>query len=192
MPAATPIVEVAAATLSHRSPTNLYVKESIPNGARVPVTGAATAGRAPAELSGALPAGTPIPVRANNFVADVAVVDVLEDISAYFDVEYSNEAVVGLPGTRAVLVRVAARLAEPVAGDRLPVVEVSVVDDRGAVVRSPFRAQRHECTPLAPAGALTGTLAFCALVALPPRTPVRAVRVGIGTTQDVTGIWALT
>ncbi|HET9140176.1 hypothetical protein, partial [Actinophytocola sp.] len=88
------------------------------------------------------------------------------------------------------LVRVAARLREPIDGDRLPVPDVSIIDDRGAVVPSPFRAQRHECTPLAPTGRLDGTLVFCALVALPPRTPVRAVRVGIGPVR-LTGTWLM-
>jgi actin-like ATPase involved in cell morphogenesis len=189
VPAATPIVQVAVASLSHQTPTNLYVQESIPNGAKVDVTGGSQSGEA-VELSDTLAVGTPVPVRVDAFGADLAVVDVIEDISAYFEVEYSNDKVIGLPGTRAVLVRVAARLREPIDGARLPVPDVSVVDDRGAVVHSPFRAQRHECIPLAPTGQLDGTLVFCALVALPPNTPVRAVRVAVNSVT-VAGTWLM-
>ncbi|HEV2779178.1 MAG TPA: Hsp70 family protein [Actinophytocola sp.] len=173
---ATPIAQVAVASLSHSSPTNLKVKESIENGGRVAVTG-----RSPAAPPGlpadALPLGAPAAMRHNTFTADVAVVDVIEDASGYFKVEYSNDEVIALPGSRAVVVRIAARLTEPIDGEKLPLPTIVVQDDRGAEVTSPFRAGTKECTPLGPTGKLTGTVLFCAVVALPLDTPLRSVEV---------------
>lgn len=190
VPDATPIVEVAVASLSHEHPTNLRVKESIGNGGRVSVTGRATGEALPLPAD-APTLGVPVPMRATTFAADVAVVDTVEDISGYFEVEYSNDQVLGLPGSTALLVRIAARLTEPVDGNKLPSPTVSVEDDRGAVITSPFRSQKNECTPLAPPGRLTDTVVFCALVTVPTGIPVRAVRVKLAPGTE-TQIWRLT
>jgi hypothetical protein len=167
--ATAPVTEVVLAGISTYWP-KVSAPEQLTQGARVRVTGQRVDGSARPVPDGALPLLAPHTFRTDSAAADVAVADLVQAPSRYFDSEP-----IGLPGSRGVLVRLAVRPET----DKVPSLYVQLRDDRGTGVDSAASAivTAHGCTAEHELGKSTDVQLFCVLFAVPTATPVRDVEV---------------
>ncbi|MGH3761629.1 Hsp70 family protein [Actinophytocola sp.] len=182
----TPITEVALATVSTRRPES-STPERLASGARVQVSGQRVDGAPQPVPGGALPLGVPHTFRSGDAptsTADVAVVDLVRNPSAYFDSEP-----IGLPGSRGVLVRLAVRAPED--AESLPPLLVSLHDDRGTAIDEAASAivTGQDCSPEHEIAGRSGVQQVCHLFAVPTGTPVRDVEISRYGTDET--VWRL-
>jgi hypothetical protein len=172
--ATTPVTEVALATVSTRQP-RLVARSQLTAGARVRVTGRRVDGTAVPTPGGALPLLVPHTFTGGttSSPAEVAVADLVPEPSAYFDTEP-----IGLPGSRAVLVRVAVRATDEDA-DHIPSLQVQLQDDRGTAIDSAGSASTtaHGCTAEHKLAEGADVRLWCVVFAVPTATPVRNVAI---------------
>lgn len=169
---ATPITEVALAYHANRSPLPSLSEETATRGARVAVDGAEPAENPPAPWDDTHPAGEPVEMPIGRVPAEIAVVDLVADGSAYFE----EDTTIILAGSTAMVLRVAVRPAEPAAVGDLSTVSVALLDDRGAPIDSSVPLNTNECVNTFADEEISGTVALCVLFAVPTdATPSAAV-----------------
>lgn len=170
----TPITDVALSLLSPVNPSSPG-SDQIGLGARVPVEGQRVSGRPSEVTDRATPLGVWQDVEFSDGTARIAVVDLVEDVSGY----YQESTPRGLPGSRGVLVRVAVEVEQETSvfflSNRL-----FVADDRGtALFSNGFGPNSHECLDTTEQGWITGKATLCQLFVVPTGTPIAAVGVAV-------------
>jgi len=182
----TPVTEVALATASTRWP-EAGTPARLALGARIPVTGQRVDGAPQPPPRDALELGQPHTFTSSSTAtttADVAVVDLVQDPSGYFDTEP-----IDLPGTRGVLLRLAVRMPEN--AEYYPPILVQLRDDRGTVIDEASSAIviGEGCTGTHELAGGSGVQQVCHLFAVPTGTPVRDVVVSMHGEDETT--WRL-
>lgn len=183
VPDATPITEVAIAFHSNSSPQPSLNEETRTRGARVPVDGRDTAGAEPAVLPDQHPRGRPVSVNTNQFAGSVAVTGLVEDTSAYLD----ERSTIILGGSRAMILRIAVRLDDPVPASVLVGVSATLLDERGAPIDPGVHVPTNECVNTGSQDEVSGTVALCVLFAVPAEAePSAAIaQAAVGTEPEV-------
>ncbi|MGH3881380.1 MAG: hypothetical protein ACRDSK_30515, partial [Actinophytocola sp.] len=182
----TPVTEVALATSSTRWP-EAGTPARLALGARIPVTGQRVDGAPQPSPRDALALGVPHTFTSTSSpttTADVAVVDLVQNPSGYFDSEP-----IDLPGTRGVLLRLAVRMPED--AEYSPPLLVQLRDDRGTIIDEASSAivNTQGCTGTDKLRGGAGVQQVCHLFAVPTGTPVRDVAVSIHGADETT--WLL-
>jgi actin-like ATPase involved in cell morphogenesis len=171
----TPITEVALAAIATPWPQTSE-PEKLSRGARVPVTGQRVDGAPQDVPAGALEPGEvhTFTSTSTNSTADVAAVDLVQRPSDYFDREP-----IDLPGTRGVVLRLAAR--NPEDAESFPPLFVLLHDDRGSVILEAESSivSGEDCTPEHEIEGDSGLVQVCKLYAVPTGTPVRSVEISL-------------
>jgi hypothetical protein len=180
-----PVTEVVLSADSTLLPGKVTPVGPMP-GARVLVTGKRVDGAAQPVPAAALRPLVPHTFRAEDgsYSADVAVADLVPEPSAYFDTEP-----IGLPGTRAVLARLAVRV--PAESEMVPPLLVRLHDDRGTAIdrASTVDVTGQGCVEQHELDESTEIQLLCVLFAVPTATPVRDVEVSLYGVDPV--VWAV-
>jgi actin-like ATPase involved in cell morphogenesis len=186
VPDATPITEVAIAALANAHPLPTLNEATETRGARVAVDGREAAGDPPVPPGDVRPRGTAVYTQGNEFSADVAVVDVIEDSSAYF----AEDTTIVLGGSRAVIARIAVRFEQPAPAISLHDIDVALVDDRGAPVDPSVPLRTNECVNTLAEEDVSGQVTLCVLFAVPAEASPSAAIVQVGFARDPQ-VWSL-
>ncbi|GAB3451352.1 Hsp70 family protein [Actinophytocola sediminis] len=172
VPDATTITEVAISYHSNSSPLPSLSAETRTRGARVAVTGREFPGARPAAWEDQHEPGSIVPMSTGQFAADVAVVGLVEDASGYLD----DDLKLILGGSRAMVLRVALRLEEPVSAGALAGASAALLDERGAPIDPSVIVRTNECVDTGLVDDVSGTVALCVLFAVPTDvTPSAAI-----------------
>ncbi len=172
VPDATPITEVALAFHANRSPLPSLNEETATRGARVAVDGTEATDNPPALPEDTRPAGEPVEMPIGQVPAEIAVIDLVADGSAYFE----EDTTIILEGSTAMVLRIAVRPDEPAPAGDLGTVSVALLDDRGAPIDSSVPLRTNECVNTFAEEDISGTVALCVLFAVPTdATPSAAV-----------------
>jgi hypothetical protein len=187
IPDATPVTEVAIAYQSNSSPLPSLNEATQDRGARVAVTARAPAAEPAAPPGKEHPRGAVVEMNSDQLAADIAVADVVEDGSAYFE----EDTTIILAGSRAVVLRIAVRPTKPTPANSLSGLSAALLDDRGAPIDSSVPLRTKECVNTYAERKVSGTVAMCVLFAVPAEASPRAavVKVGFGNTDPV--VWRL-
>lgn len=186
VPDVTPVTEVAISFHSNSRPQQSLNDETRTRGARVAVTGRDTSGGRPAAPAGGHPEGGAVTLHTDQLAGEFAVIGLVEDASAYLD----EETAVILGGSRAMILRIAVRLDEPVPAGTLLGLSAALLDERGAPIDPSIRVRTNECVDTNSEDDVSGTVALCVLFAVPNgATPGTAiVQPAIGADREV---WSL-
>lgn len=186
VPDATPVTEVAIAYHSNGRPLPSLDEATRTRGARVAVSGRDTGGAEPATVADAHPPGGTVSMQTNQFSAEVSVVGLVEDASRYL----TEDTTIILGGSRATVLRIAVRLAEPTPASSLVSFTASLLDDRGAPIDPSVTLLTNECLNTRSDDEVSGTVALCVLFAVPAEATPRAaiVQAAPGTAPE---IWRL-
>lgn len=169
VPENTPITEVAVSLVAPDNPGSPG-SELLEEGARVRVDGLRVSGE-PRDIAGRVtPLGTWHDVALDDVKARVAVVDVVGEITGYFD-----EAPFGLPGSRGVLVRMVVKTDQPLSV-YFPLDKLFLTDDRGAALsNAQSNPTQSECLDTTDKEEFTGTVTLCKLFVVPTGTRIAAI-----------------
>jgi Hsp70 protein len=176
VPDATPITEVAISFHSNSSPQPSATAATRNRGARVAVTGRDTADAEPVAARDEHSPGSAVSLRTDRFSADVAVVGLVENASAYLD----ERSTIILGGSRAMILRIALRLDDPVASNTLEDISAALLDERGAPIDPGVLVPTNECVDTDSAEDVSGTVALCVLFAVPAAASPSAAIVQAG------------
>jgi hypothetical protein len=173
VPDATPITEVAIAYHANSRPQPSRDEATLSRGARVAVNARDPRGADPVAPEDQHPLGGAVHMRTDEFSAEVAVAGLVEDASGYLD----EDSTIILGGSRAVILRLAVRVAEPMPASNLVSVSTSLLDDRGAPVDPAVVVGTNECLNTGSEDEVSGTVALCVLFAVPTGASPRAALV---------------
>ncbi|MGH3758427.1 Hsp70 family protein [Actinophytocola sp.] len=169
--ASTPITDVVLSVLSPTSPGSPG-SELAGAGYRVPVTGRRVSGQRKDVTERAVPLGVWQDVEVNDVRARVAMVDLVEDITGYFE----ESTLRGLAGSRGVVLRIVVDVDRPTSAYFLSN-RVFVADDRGTALFPAFSGgpRTHGCHDGTEQENLTGRATLCELFVVPTGMPISAV-----------------
>ncbi len=186
VPDTTPITEVAIAATANAHPLPTLNEASETRGARVAVDGREAAGDPPVPPGEVHPRGSAVSTQGNEFSADVAVADVIEDSSTYLD----EDTTIVLGGSRALIARIAVRLEDPAPASSLLDISVALVDDRGAPLDPSVSIRTYECVNALADEDVSGLVTLCVLFAVPAEASPSAAIVQVGVATDPL-VWSL-